>query len=199
MQRWQSLLKEIRVSGSDGLQTFSEDEIAAFEASHRITLPEDYRNFCKTFGTGSFRGYLTVYCLLSDQTDVGDLKQELEDSKDVEGSELSYRIRDGEALGIDETSRILDHAFIFGHTSGGESLIWDLQSYSSTDNSYDIYMTRIEDFPGVAKVGRSFFEFVQLFGLGRGDSTSLPEWTQPDLNEPEKTFTSWRNFGGSFP
>ena len=188
MQRWQSLLEEIRVPGSGRLYTFSEEEIVSFEALHGITLPKDYRDFCKTFGSGSVGSSLTIYCLPGDQSDVADFRQEMEDSKDVEGSELSYRIRDGEALDLTTTSRILDHAFVFGHTDGGESLIWDLQSYSSTDDSYDIYMTRLEDFPGVSKVGRNFFEFVQLYGLGIGDSSHLPDWTQHNPDGVGKTF-----------
>lgn len=191
---WQELLEQTQVLGEEGLQTVSELEISSFENSHRVKLPEDYKDFCKVFGTGTFGATLSLYCLPYDQTDVGDLKRELEDNKDLEGSELSYRLRDGESLPVNEISRILNYAFVFGHTSGGEIVIFDLQSYSATDNSCDIYMTRVEDFPGIYKVGRNLLEFIQLFGWGIGDFSLFPEWTHPDPNELERSFTPFQYF-----
>jgi SMI1-KNR4 cell-wall len=211
MQKWQRLLNEIRVVSNDNrvvrnnkLYTVSEEEIISFEAQHNIILPKEYRDFCKILGSGSFGSSdpmdrsLTTYCLPPDQSEVADLKQELEKSKDVEGSELGYRLRDGETLDVETTSQILDHAFVFGHTDGGELLIWDLRSYSPSDGSYDIYITRVEDFPGVFKIGRDFFEFIQLFGFGIGEATGIPDWAQPHQDGVEKIFAPYKPRGTAF-
>ena len=192
MSIWQELLEQVQVLGSKSLKTVSELEIASFEASHQVVLSKDYRNLCKVFGAGAFGACLTIYCLPDDQSNVEYLKRELEENRDREGTELSYKLQNGGSLNINLIAQILDFAFVFGHTSGGELLIWDLQSYSPIDDSYDIYMTRVEDFPGVYRVGRNLIEFIQKFGLGIGDFSDLPDWTWPDSKELRKTFTPSR-------
>jgi hypothetical protein len=188
IERWQSLLEEIDVRREIEQDTRTSNELHLFEIQKSIILPNDYKSFCQVFGSGVFGSYLTIFCPEIDQVEIDYLKVELRDSE-VEGSELSYRIKDGESENIDVVERVLDRAFIFGSTSGGELLVWDLESLELEDIEYSIYMTRVEDFPGIYRVGRNFFEFILLFGLGIGSYEHLPEWTQPSFDELDRTFT----------
>ena len=68
-------------------------------------------------------------------------------------------------------------------------LSYVLNLYNQLDESCNIYITRVEDFPGIYLVGRSFLEFIQIFGCGNGSYGSLPEWTQPCVEDLTETFT----------
>ena len=194
MQAWLEIASIHTFRGNGDRNTRTEEQLHSFEADNGIILPTEYKNFCKVFGSGVFGHYLTIYSPEFEQVYVNYLRMELEDSVGIEDSELGYRLRDGETLPVEAIRRILDSAFIFGGASNAELFFWDLQTYDPHDESYDIYITRVEDFPGIYLVGRNFLEFIQTFGRGNGSYGSLPEWAQPRIEDLTGTFTpiSWQ-------
>lgn len=190
MSLWTELLQTLIISGSQEQDSRTYEQLSSFEIANGTILPSEYKDFCKFFGSGTFGYYVTIYCPDVEQVEIEYLKDELQDSSEVEGSEFGFMIRDGETLSdVCLIQEILDSAFIFGRTSGGELFFWDLRTYSQFDDNYDIYMTRVEDFPGIYKVGRNFLEFIQTFALGTKSYDHLPEWTHPSLQELDGTFT----------
>lgn len=189
MQQWIELLSTLTLYEGQEQDLRTDEQLHAFEESRGIILPNEYKGFCKVFGSGVFGYFLTIYCPEVEQIDIEYLKEELNDSKDIEGSEFAYRLRHGETVSdINLIQEILDSAFIFGFTSGGELIFWDLRTYSKADDNYDIYMTRVKDFPGIYQIGRSFFEFIETYGLGIRPYDFLPEWTHPSIQELNGTF-----------
>jgi len=190
MSFWAELLQTLIISDSQEKDTRTDEQLSSFESSNKIILPGEYKDFCKLFGSGTFGHFIRIYCPELDQIDVEFLKENLQDSEGVEGSEFGFMIRDGGTLSdVGLIEEILDSAFIFGYTSGGELFFWDLRTYSEIDNNYDIYISRTKDFPGIYKVGRSFIEFIQIFALGTKSHDHLPDWTYPSLQELNGIFT----------
>ena len=75
---------------------------------------------------------------------------------------------------------LLASAFILGGSSRAEYIIWDLRTYQSEDDSYDIFLLRIDE-PSMHLIGRDFFQFIRDFCLGTEALRRLPEnyWINP--------------------
>lgn len=86
----------------------------------------------------------------------------------------------------EEARHLLNSAFAFGKSSRQESLFWDLRTYSEIDQSYDIYIARLEQIP--VKIGRSFFEFVHDICFGLNSQTVFPLQLLKYLDEISLTF-----------
>ena len=186
MEMWEDLLSQIEVREEEGSGICSTDELEEFEAETGITLPEDYKAFCQVFGSGQFGDGMSISCLgQNDPLTLEILRNVLEDEFD---SELDYRVARGESPDIESIREILDAALVFGGNGSTNIVFWDLRTYSAEDKSYDIYMSRIEGFPGVSRIGRSFSEFVETFCLGIKPFAHFPDWTHPDPQALRRTF-----------
>ena len=188
---WQDLLSQLEVYVEEDSRGCSVDELNEFESKTDLILPEDYKTFCQVFGSGEFGSGMSIACL--DRNNARNnvitlemLKDALEDGFD---SELDYRVARGESLDTESLRELLNSALVFGGDGSTDVVMWDLRTYSIEDKSYDIYMSRIEGFPGACKIGRSFYEFVETFCLGIGSFDHLPDWTHPDLQALHRTFT----------
>jgi len=186
IETWQNLLGQLDVTEEDGASVCSLVELSRFESNCGVVLPEDYKTFCQVFGSGQFGDGMSISCISRyNEVTLEILKSVLEDGFD---SELDYRLARGESLEIESIRELLDAALVFGGSGSTDVVLWDLRTYSSEDKSYDIYMSRIESFPGVCKVGRSFTEFVETFCLGVRPYDHFPDWTHPDPQALHRTF-----------
>jgi len=187
IQAWQDLLSQLDVIEEEGAVVCNMAELNAFESKLGIILPEDYKTFCQVFGSGQFGDGMSISCISNyDEIMLNMLRSTLEDDFDTE---LDYRIARGESLETGAIQELLDMALVFGGDGSTDVVLWDLRTYSPKDMSYDIYMSRIESFPGVCKLGRSFTEFVETFCLGIKPFRHFPDWTHPDPQALYRTFT----------
>lgn len=180
MQRWQALLTQLEVIDKSRQTKPTEADLLAFEAQTGIALPAGYKEFRQVFGSGTFGDFVNIYggcpnVKLSEEL-IGFLRQSLERVAEW------YR-----SLNIEPLESLLNSAFVFGGTSRAESFLWDLRTYNETDQSYDIYLARIDD-SHVYLVGRDFYEFVRDFCLGMKAFEVLPEGLRPDPQEIYPTF-----------
>lgn len=76
---------------------------------------------------------------------------------------------------------LLKSAFVFGRSSRHEALFWDLRTYRGIDQSYDIYIARLDRIP--VRICRSFFEFVHDICFGLNPQAAFPLQLQPYLEE----------------
>jgi hypothetical protein len=85
---------------------------------------------------------------------------------------------------------LLSNAFAFGMSDMAVLFLWDLGSYSSEDDSYDIYCLQLNSIKSYF-LGRSFFEFVSEFCVGKRISQIIPEG---ELFHPDEIVPVFRRF-----
>ena len=165
-------------------QVITKNDLLVFEAQMSIILPIEYKEFLLVFGSGSFgRGFLDIYSpnWERSQSDLEILKDAGDEGflKDALGWEAgSEYITPEEAK---QTRSKMNFAFVFGGSPRQESLFWDLRTYSEIDQSYDIYIARLDQIP--VRICRSFFEFVHDICFGLNPHTVFPLQLQPYLDE----------------
>ncbi|HEY9908615.1 MAG TPA: SMI1/KNR4 family protein [Thermosynechococcaceae cyanobacterium] len=165
--RWQELAQRIQFLEKQSGHSISTDEdIEAFEQENNITFPEDYKEFCKIFGTGIANNWLMILCpgsfaLSQYQEGIGITIYEIQESPS------------GNPECDQQKINVLENAFVFADDLGcGHFFIWDLRTYRNEDKCYDIYWA-VWDAPeskiledDLKFIGRSFFEIVQDFCYG---------------------------------
>jgi hypothetical protein len=180
MEKWRSLLSQIKFTGTE-YPTFTDAEIEAFEQKTGISLPQDYKDFCKVFGAGSFGTEYQgeeyhIYSLDQDFSEerLGFLLEhwqgELEHSLEMISEYNSKSVLEPSA--IENLIELLRQAFTFGGYLG-LYFVWDL-------NSYDIWIVSI-DYLDSYNLGSDFFEFVHDFCLGKSlhKYDCMSEWMRP--------------------
>lgn len=180
LQRWQNLFKQIEVIDRGEAPTSSEAELLEFEAKTGIILPFGYKEFCQVFGSGMFGHFVGIAGEPSMELSrefIGYLKSALNSLKESESH-----------LDTEPLEDLLDSALIFGGTSRQEHFLWDLRSYRESDQSYDIYLVRLNS-ERFYLVGRDFVEFVRDFCLGMKVFEVLPQEAWPSPQELSLTFT----------
>jgi len=186
LQVWQGIISQLEVREEEGSDIWSAEKLARFEVDSGILLPEDYKSFCQIFGSGQFGDGMSISCPMNDEVELEILRSVLEDEFD---SELGYRIARDESLNRDSIRELLNTIFSFGGSGNTDIVMWDLRTYCDEDKSYDIYMSRVDTFPGICKVGRSFSEFVETFCLGIRAFNHFPDWTHPNPQNLQRIFT----------
>jgi hypothetical protein len=176
MNRWEALFFILDINLEELKSDFCEVTLQKFEITSKIHLPSGYKDFYRAFrGGGTFgNSYINIYC-------PPDLEGSNEDLNFLRAS--MERMRDwGDLSELDclKYETLLTSAFVFGGTCRAEHFIWDLRTYRADDDSYDIYLLRIDD-PSTYLVGRDFFRFVRNFCLGTEAFSKLPEgyWIDP--------------------
>jgi hypothetical protein len=187
IQQWQALLTQINVIESRKKAHYEislEEDLLAFESEVGFPLPTEYKEFLQVFGPGSFGGgFLDVYYpdlefsrealgYLLDAGKEGFMK----DALSWVAGEVYVTSEEAE-----EARKLLNSAFVFGRSSRQETLFWDLRTYSETDQSYDIYIARLDRIP--VRICRSFYEFVHDICFGLNPQAVFPLQLQPYLNE----------------
>lgn len=203
-QKWIDIIQTLDVlENNEGQELWNENSFLKFEAETGLILPRDYKEFCKVFGTGILGDYMIIRC---PDTNFSDSRKEVirdeirgfpvENIREVIIDETTGipAVSDiAEPLDINSTITLLDSAFVFGDNSDSEVPMWDLRTYSQLDQSYDIYISRTEDFSGdIYKVGRDFYEFICEFCLGEKSYKVLPEWMHPFQDSIQPTFRRFK-------
>ena len=161
----------------------TEKELLDFETKTKIVLPPSYKECCQVFGSVAFGDYLQIRCPNFSLSQFW--IEALESSIDS-----AVRFGEIEIRNASKIENLLDSAFVFGGSDTLLVLFWDLRTYSETDENYDIYLARGEDFDGVYLVGRDFTKFVLDFCLGTKSHEILPKYMHPSLQSLQPTFTS---------
>jgi hypothetical protein len=172
LSEWNQLLAQIEIL-EEGSEILNKEGLSRFEVENNILLPPGYKEFCQTFGTGSFGNFIRIYSPNQNLVEYSRLSLE-SISEQVELFPSENLTRDS------NLQSLLENGFVFGDDFGANIAIWDLRTYSDLDKSYDIYWIDIDaSDKDVYRVGRDFFEFVTDFCLGRGTYEYLPEDKRP--------------------
>jgi hypothetical protein len=158
LEYWGRLIDTIEVINSPLIEIMTSEEILAFEQTHNLLLPQDYKDFCQILGTGQANKYLNIYS----PTDSLIKHQQLIHLTIRHISKFPSNNVQQDLLKID----LLKNSFMFGDDSCSCMYMWDLRTYSNLDNSYDIYCG-VWDSPAYSfdreyqLMGRSFLEFAK--------------------------------------
>lgn len=184
IQKWQTLLAQLEAEERPGYigqkDICTEADLLAFEAETSIIIPVEYKEFCQVFGTVIFGDYVRFFC--------PNIKYSEED---IHSLKFGLELQENNGLAIDREAiiNLLNSAFVFANTCNGESILWNLKTYSELDKSYDIYLVPGNDIDNVYQVGRDFFKFVCDFCLGTKSHELLPKYRRPKMRELRRTYT----------
>jgi len=183
-ERWRSLINRVHVVGAKR-SVCDAAGIARLESAFGLTLPVGYREFCDVFGSGELSGFIRIFCLCLDEDSVDNANflrttqeclgldaLETELKWEIEHSERGHPAADRAQLLL--FKEVLINAFCFGNDPNANIYLWDLKSYSESDQSCDIYLVPSDDLGKTTLLGRDFFEFIQDFCLGSQASKILP-------------------------
>jgi hypothetical protein len=175
MEKWRSLLAQIKFTGAEH-PTFTDAEIEAFEQQTGIILPQDYKDFCKVFGSGRFSDAYSIYSLDYDFSEecVDDLVFHWISHKEhCQKMIREYDIKDiDDPIYTDQLIALLKRAFIFG-AGLGLFFLWDL-------STYNIWIVHL-NFTDHYNLGTDFFKFIKDFclGINHPDYKFIPECLRP--------------------
>jgi hypothetical protein len=184
LQQWQALFGELEIVQQNP-QILNEEELSRFEAENNILLPTGYKEFCQTFGTGSFGNFIRIFCPDQDLVEYSNLSLEAI-REEIESFPSGRPDRDS------SFQSLLANSFVFGDDFGANIAVWDLRTYSVLDEGYDIYWIDIDaSDEELYRVGRNFFEFVNNFCLGQDALDLLPQEKRPLTDSILQTFTQF--------
>jgi hypothetical protein len=155
-QFWNELLNTIEVRPNRNLFPSSEEQIVAFESKFGLKLPDDYRGFCKIFGSGSFGDIHIVGSRLDDL--IPDW------IKDIVTSKYEHDLIDANELS--ELLAMLNSSLLFG--SGNN------QSFF-LDSSHNVYALDFDDLIYGYNFGFGFTLFILNYCLNQEFQESLPD------------------------
>jgi SMI1 / KNR4 family (SUKH-1) len=184
-QKWNNLLKQLTIDKSWS-KVASPDYFASLGQKLDIKFPEDYQYFCQVLGSGSPDNYLRLYCLDED------IILEGRDTAEYMIERINYGIEqiasmtplEMEEEGYDPDRRddesyieLLKSSLIFGDCNSERVMFWDLRTYSSSDDSYDIYWHSqdVPEYDIPIKIGRDFTDFLCEFLYGQLPCQLIPE------------------------
>jgi SMI1 / KNR4 family (SUKH-1) len=165
-------------------QVMSADDFELVEQRLSIQIPQDYKYFCKTLGSGRLAEFVDIYCMtdsliLANHNIAETLIESINYWKQERKSTLSdieYRKYYGDR-DDDSYIKLVNSSLVFGIYNGECAVFWDLRTYNSDDNSYDIYWYDInaphDEIP--IKIGRIFTEFICDFCYGQIPCQLIPD------------------------
>jgi hypothetical protein len=166
-------------------------ELEKFELKVGYKLPLEYRNYLQIFGEGRFG--TEGFCIES--PNIYDFNAFLEKNISIlESCFGSFEIN--KRLTI-EIQHLIKNAYIFGRTDD-VILVFDLRTWSSNDQSYDIYGLNFSSCC-YFKIGRNFFEFVRDCCIGEKIKRNFPDLIFIDENEDDLEFNDKNNVFIPFP
>jgi SMI1 / KNR4 family (SUKH-1) len=164
-----------------GTQVMSAERFKELEERLSIKIPQDYQYFCQVFGSGRLGAFIDVYCLVDNLISEGEFLTQY--TIDNINQYRAIRINNPEEQEFykdrDEASYIelLKSALIFGFYNSEIAFFWDLRTYDSKDDAYDLYyydMYQSQDEKPV-KIGRNFTDFICDFGYGQLACQLMPD------------------------
>jgi SMI1 / KNR4 family (SUKH-1) len=187
ISRWKDLFDSLEMCPSPhGENIWSAEMLSKFESDSGVLLPTEYKEYCQVFGAGIFGSYMRIRYPNDEILGISlsNMKEDLAYEKEVG----LWEGRDSEAI-----ERKLNFAYPFADNSWGNIAFWDLETYSATDESYDIYLGCGLKFYFIC---RDFYEFITEFCLGTKSFSILPDDFQPGKEDIIQTFSpyKWRNF-----
>jgi hypothetical protein len=180
IDQWNELLKGINILGEPSHLTPSKFNELDYDFS--VVLPKDYIYFLEVFGQG-FLGE-SIRIRWPGQWSKVLIRHYVELLETYKNSG-SYTEED-----IKPNLDLLSNSFAFGDTDTSELLVWDLRTYSTSDDSYDIYWIGLSSSKSYL-VGRDFYEFVSSFCFGEQMFDKLPMEEQLDSTQMTHTFTGY--------
>lgn len=188
-EKWQKLIERLEITTDEGgAEVLDAESLESFENKYNIKLPNDYKEFCQILGTGVLAEQVRICCLTEQYVSnerwflndaISKLQKHLENdpSKDP-NRDLTF-------------INLLKFALPFGDLCDGDLLlVWDLRTYSRSDDSYDIFcvdcVTPECDDP--VFLGRIFFDFVQDFCYTARPSEIFPDIFDLPFSEEDYTF-----------
>ncbi|HEV7890987.1 MAG TPA: SMI1/KNR4 family protein [Pyrinomonadaceae bacterium] len=168
MENWRALFATLEVNG-EAKSLCGDEELRRFEEKARITLPDDFKEYCRVFGSGAHGREFFIYCPCPSGAG-GDLLSfgldRLEAYRGAVSYEINHFLEGHPAADYDKVrwlEKILSNAFPFATNGFAEIFVWHLDSYSETDRSHDIYRIGIDELDEARLVGRDFYKFVAEF------------------------------------
>lgn len=181
MKKWYELLKDANVRKTQYL--ISSDDLQTFERGNNISLPEEYKEFCQVFGSGSFGNEILIYCppeIEWTHTVVARFARQLEFLKQT--NQISIHR-------AEHIARLLKNALIFGSTGSSDLFLWSLTAENS-DNCDNIYMVNWDSFEceggEIEIVCNSFYTFIKDIALKNEPFTGV----MSKYNYPNEIFES---------
>jgi hypothetical protein len=165
------------------LATNSDDDLQALEEAIGFRLPRDFRNYCRIFG-GGFFGVTGVIIDFISRPEIPNIILNEKSQRET----ISYAI---ESLKIAQRPvdsnlrRLVSHSYNFGYSYTNAWFLWDLESYSREDESYDIYIVKniTSDQIRFHKLGRNFCEFIRDCVMARNPDQNFLELLRLYKNE----------------
>lgn len=170
--KWLQLINPLQIIGKSEVE-FSETDFDIAEKELKLKFPSGYKDFCRVFGAGMLNNHVRLYCPYNSQSrfDIRNHLWQMEALQDELSSEKD-RFRKGIPCDVnDDLIKLLDRISIngitFADTGNANIFIWDLYSYSETDQSYDIFMTTLDGLRNTELVGRDFYHFIKDYCLDK--------------------------------
>jgi hypothetical protein len=194
------LLNSIEIQGL--IQLNSDEDLHAFEDASGFRLPSEFKDYCKVFGGGFFGATGVTIDFITIPEIVSILLNEQAQRESIL-STVEYLAEDQSPS---ELVRLINHSYNFGYSYSNAWFLWDLESYSQKDKSYDIYIVKgiTTDEVRFHKLGRNFCEFIRDYAMGRNPDQNFLEllWLNTDeqghISLDDPTFFEQGNyFGGS--
>lgn len=168
MEKWKALFESLEVNG-EATHLRDEEAFRLFEEKAGMALPEGFREYCQVFGSGAHSREFFIFCPCS-PGEKGDLLsfglRSLESYKAEVVYEINHSLAGHPASDYDKMrwlEGLLENAFPFATDGFAEVFVWDLNSYSRADGSYDIYRVGMDELADACLVGRDFYRFVSEF------------------------------------
>jgi hypothetical protein len=154
LEKWRLLLAQTEVIYREQQQlhwTQSPTQLLEYQNQTGVILPSEYKGFCQIFGMGMFtKNWFEILCPSPEDNGRGPASSE----------DAIQAIKDSYPYPEDICS-LLDSSYMFGTGDGFIFFFWDLRSYDTVDQSYDIYVLDDERSYSLYYLGRSFFEFIR--------------------------------------
>ncbi|MGG6239463.1 SMI1/KNR4 family protein [Nodosilinea sp. AN01ver1] len=185
----EDLVSSLEIVGSPNPDIFTLEDLAQFEMEAGFRLPDDYKQFCRTLGSGQFGGHMKICCprIEYSRKSISFMKIALWLAKEEFGNfDLAQEIKD-----------LLNACFVFGTNPNCQDVVWDLRTYQESDDSYDIYLIPLDPLDEFYFLGRSFLKFLEDFCIGEQGYKNLPEHLYPCEGTIARRFTRYDSSIGS--
>lgn len=165
LEKLKALIEKLELTNLDLRESTSLETFLSIEVILKCRIPEAYKYFCQNLGTGG--NYLFEIYSISNHN----LENLQNIAKEMIRLIIENRELDAHNLNSEysEYIKLLESSLIFGGSNGENIFLWDLRTYKSEDDSYDIYWySNISpDGDRPILIGRDFTDFICEFFYGQ--------------------------------
>jgi SMI1-KNR4 cell-wall len=184
LEKLQFLIERLEIINPDMRETSSADQFLDIEKKINYKLPDDYKYFSQKLGSG-FASQLGVNITCLDKRNINDILEVPKDMiKTIEEHRKKLRKQDAKHI------ELLNSALVFGGFNGDRAVLWDLRSFNTKDDSYDIYWysKQMPDADEPIFIGRDFTNFLYNFCYGQLPCSLIPGFCVDEPLIVEYTF-----------